>query len=235
VIAAGVDVAGLVVDRQGRPVPGAEIWLSRVSRFLGDGWLAGDVVARADSDGTFFLRSVGPKQDIGAFAPGFAPALLEELEERSWTPNDPRARVTLVLEREGAFLEGRVVDEVGAPVPGARVAFGHAGMPELPRADGRFGRGPTPRAVTSDELGRFRADWLQPGPTPVFVLAEGFALAHVEAEASIASAEPVVVALARGATLTCSRAGQLDLAFPESPDSYRAESGPGERGLGPIR
>lgn len=200
-IATGVDVTGVVVDGLGRPVPGAEIWLSRVSRYLGDGWLAGDVVARASGDGMFFLPSVGPRQSVGAFAPGFAPALLSDLKEMSWPEDDPQVRLTLVLDREGALLEGRVVDELGAPVPGAWVAFGHAGMDDLPRADGRLGHGPTPRAMATDELGLFRADWLAPGPTPVFVLADGFALARVDAAATSPGGAPIVITLSHGATI----------------------------------
>jgi hypothetical protein len=199
VLAAGVDVDGVVVDGAGRPVPDAEIWLSRN---LGAGWLAGEVAARAGPAGEFFLRSVAPEQAVGAFAPGFAPCLLEALREKRWPADDPRLRLTLVLERAGASLEGRVLDPTRAPVASALVAFGGAGIALVPRAEGGFGQVPTPRAVVTDELGRFRADGLEPGSILVSVLAEGFPIACVEATASAASAEFLEVVLERGVTIS---------------------------------
>ncbi len=207
VLPSGVDVEGLVIDGEGRPVADAEIWLEHEH---GTGLLGGRVVARSAADGAFRLRSVGSQQALGAFAPGFAPAVLESLGSKAWSSDERLARVTLVLDRAPAGspagvmggLRGRVLDPRGRPVPGALVALGARGRVYAQRPDGREVWYPRARILTSDAEGRFRAGWDGDAGSRlslVHVLAEGFAIARAEIDP--ASGGEVEIRLSSGATI----------------------------------
>ncbi len=111
---------GIVVDREGRPVPGA-----RVTSFPGDLARAvtmeegsrpgsGLLAAVAGPDGRFTveLARLSPRATLLATAPGFTPAVLVEVIDGE--------EARLVLERAAAVI-GTVVDTEGIPVAGAWV------------------------------------------------------------------------------------------------------------------
>jgi len=182
VLPSGFDVAGVVVDGEGQPVAGAEVWLEG----RGAGSRGGRIVARAGLDGRFRLRSLGEEQALSAFAPGFAPAFLERLHTKELPEGQAELAVTLVLGREGRELGGLVVDPQGGAVSGARVALGTKGNAVTGQVDGSEGWRPRARMLVTDEGGGFRAGWLDVGSAAhlsdrlVHVLAPGFALARAE-------------------------------------------------------
>lgn len=97
---AGVVVRGTVRDLESRPVAGARI-ATRYGR------------AETDRAGAFEVRLAAGRSTMKIEADGFAIA-----ERWVLAPSD----VAIVLVPEGA-IAGRVVDEAGAPVAGARVTF----------------------------------------------------------------------------------------------------------------
>jgi hypothetical protein len=102
----GVARAGRVVDPQGRPIAGAEVWLVQQ-------WSQGDPRALTAADGTFRLEHCNPEGDaLVITADGFLELRREWPREEIETPRD------LVLAR-GAVVRTRVVDASGQPVPGA--------------------------------------------------------------------------------------------------------------------
>jgi len=194
----GLDVLGRVVDGEERPVPGAEVWL--------EGWAPGSrdgrIVARAGPDGTFRLQGLGEDLSLAAYAPGFAPSSLARMRTRVAAAGADEVQVTLVLERAGTVLAGRVIDPLGRVVEGALVALG---------TQGNVVRGeewsPQARTLTTDAEGRFTLPWIAPQRErgrvfDLHVLAEGHALAFVpEEEVRAALGHELVVRLAPGATI----------------------------------
>jgi protocatechuate 3,4-dioxygenase beta subunit len=91
-----------------------------------------------------------------------------------------------------ARLEGLVVDDRGAPVPGARVSIGRASIGSEPR---------DLPAVTTDEAGRFAVDGLAPETVRIDARRDELYLegARVRVRAGRA---PVVLRMRRGMTLT---------------------------------
>ncbi len=196
VLPPGLDVEGRVLDTRGDPVAGAEVWLEGQDPSA----LGGRVVTRARADGGFRLRALGARQALSAFAPGFAPALLASLHTKVPAPGERDLRITLVLERAGHALRGRVQTPDGAPVAGALVAAGTRGN----WAFGGSGMRPRARVCVTDARGAFDAGWIEAGwpgglaNFPVHVLAPGFALARV---APGAPGEELLVTLTPGATV----------------------------------
>lgn len=159
VLLPGAAVHVLVVDRaDGSPIADAEVGLSTGDAAFGTGLGAPALwrTERTGADGIARIRGVLPTSNhrIFARAPGYVVGWSNLLEggfagRRTWT-----ATVQL---RPGAMLSGRVTDERGQPVAGARVGFdpeqsepiGVAVLSPLPFG-GRFD------AATSDEDGRYR-------------------------------------------------------------------------------
>ncbi len=112
----GVKVSGAVHDEAGRPIAGAEITLFDAS--LPN--IKNQVVARTRSDdhGRFAFANVRRAAAVvQVVARDFAPGL----EVIAASTDDRAVRFQL---RRASVLHGRVVDDQGRPVPGARVAFG---------------------------------------------------------------------------------------------------------------
>jgi RNA polymerase sigma-70 factor (ECF subfamily) len=198
----GLDVAGVVIDGAGQPVARAEVWLEGQEQ----GSLGGRIVARTGADGTFRLRALGEEQSLGAFAPGFAPAFLEHVRGKTPAPGTNEARVTLVLDRTGHELHGRVLGPDGRPLSGARVALGTAGNMVSGGRNGREGWRPRARSFTTAEDGEFRA-WIEVGERKglggvlVHALAPGFAQAKVEEHELGVPVHEIVVRFEVGASI----------------------------------
>ena len=98
------------------PVAGADVELRSTLLYT----------AKTGADGLATLRGVGPTwAPLAARAPGFAPAAI-----MISTSGDPAApdREAIALSR-GAAVSGRVLDEAGAPIEGARVVATPASEP----------------------------------------------------------------------------------------------------------
>lgn len=114
VLAAGAAVEGRVLSPSGKPVAGAEV---RVVEEEARGFFRMPAMASTDGDGRYRLEGVAPgARTVQASHEGYRRAV-RDLEVRL-------GENTLDLSLEGgAEVRGRVVDEGGAPVPGARVSL----------------------------------------------------------------------------------------------------------------
>lgn len=121
-IPAGVTLAGRVLDPVGSPIAGARLWLARAGR-PGEG----SVVAESDANGAFLLRDLPAERCLAAIADGFEPS---DLAHVATAASIAATRLDLRVGPRAAVLRGRVLDESGQPVPGARLSLG----PELPSA-----------------------------------------------------------------------------------------------------
>lgn len=186
---AGFTVQGQVHDEDGNGIEGAELWVS-------EPWsrLRGHVLARTDGHGRFELRDLQPDgmHWVGARAPGRRPSPVIYFDAK---PGEV-VEHTFVLDRPGASLSGRVLDERGRPVAGSEVLVGYE---SAQWACAREGAPPCRVAVAED--GSFRMDDLPPGPQLVLARAPGRAaqvssidlVADVEQEVTIMLVpEPVV-------------------------------------------
>ena len=144
-------IAGRIVDESNRPVKGARVSLTSISRQPGaSGPTVSDnnspILITTKADGAFELFA--PKTTTNtliAFASGCAPARLELSASRSTS----RASIILRL-THGLDALGRVVDEHGAAIRSATVIAYHA----KPDYDRRLIAGLEPRAKT-DANGQF--------------------------------------------------------------------------------
>jgi beta-lactamase regulating signal transducer with metallopeptidase domain/5-hydroxyisourate hydrolase-like protein (transthyretin family) len=151
----GGSVAGLVTDRQGKPVAGAEV----VNR----GGSSDEVRrAKTDAQGKFLLDNVysdGIGHQLVVRAKGFAPQRVEFKPG----PADRPAEVAVQLE-PGHRIRGRVVNEAGKPISGVSVYFAQGN--HFPGME--FGG-----SATTDAQGRFQFDSLPPR-APFAFHAEGY-------------------------------------------------------------
>ncbi len=111
-----------------------------------------------------------------AVVPGHLPSEAIHLRWLSAPENGPRT-VDLVVGPPGAVMAGRVVDEVGAPVPGAVVM---AGPPGRISGSLEYSRRPSPVTTRTDAEGRFTYPAALPeGDQRIAVFKEGFATASI--------------------------------------------------------
>lgn len=134
VLAEGAAVEGRVLSPSGRPVAGAIVAVQEGDR---DFFSVPSSAASTDGDGRYRLDGVAPgARTVHASQEGYR-RTVRDLEVR---PGENTLDLTL---EGGAEVRGRVVDEGGAPVPGARVSLREGWRSwDLPRgvsgADGSF-------------------------------------------------------------------------------------------------
>jgi RNA polymerase sigma factor (sigma-70 family) len=110
-------IEGEVRDPDGLPIAGAVVVLSRETRDRLSGTLPAGL-AVSDRDGRFQFEDTRPGQHlVSASARGFAATLTPPFELKA----RQRRQVSLTLQPGGEVLHGRVLDEGGGPIPGARV------------------------------------------------------------------------------------------------------------------
>jgi len=170
VLAAGVDIEGVVVDPEGHPAPHAEIWLQTHRT----DWSGGRVVTTADDRGRFTLRRAPTGVSLGAIGKGHGPSKLIDLDLVD--TSDPPVSLRLELVGEGGSLVGRVVDSAGAPIENALVAAGSNPTHLDMRGNDQYVEHWTCRTAHTDADGRFSMDGLATGALPVAIRAEGFGI-----------------------------------------------------------
>src|SRR5262245_21478151 len=194
-LAAGVDVAGVVRDGSGAPVAGARIWLTCFTQ----PWCAMAQVAESDAAGAFLVRAAPKEQSLGATAPGKAPSQLVDLE--TCDTKQPPVRIELVLGAAGGTLAGRVVDQQGSGVAGARVAFGKNRRLVDHGVDGRMTELWAPLQAVTDATGAYVLDGLPPSKQPVEVWAAAFPFWHGEATIAAGDTAHLDVTMLRPVTV----------------------------------
>ena len=162
VLERGTTAFGRVLDRENRPVRGAELVLapaasevmfSREQLFSGDE--AGEVQATSGPEGGFELRHLNPGRfQLQVNHKGFAPFTLPGIEV---PPRTARLDLGTLTLDPGLAIEGRVTDPDGAPLPGAEVTLNRSfdsfnAMGLVP-----------PRNATTGADGVFRFDDLRRG------------------------------------------------------------------------
>jgi beta-lactamase regulating signal transducer with metallopeptidase domain/protocatechuate 3,4-dioxygenase beta subunit len=151
----GGSVRGVVTDKQGKPIAGAEIVNAGTSS---------DQVrkAKTDAEGRFLVDDVYADSighQIAVRAKGFAP---QRVEFKPGTAAKP-AEVSVQLE-PGHRIKGRVVDEKGKPIAGVLIYYAHGN--HFPGRE-LGGSGET------DAEGRFQFDSL-PAKSPFSFQAQGY-------------------------------------------------------------
>lgn len=148
----GAEVAGRILDEAGYPLPGALV-RARVE----------DRTARtalADEHGDYLLAGAVGRVHLEADLDGYLPAG----QKIDLADGDRLDHVDLVLAEARLFLEGRLRDQAGLPVAGARILVRPARGPE------RSGR--------SDARGLFRIAGLPPGRAALEVTHADFPSLH---------------------------------------------------------
>jgi RNA polymerase sigma factor (sigma-70 family) len=187
----GIDITGIVVDREGLPVPGAEVYLA----FAGSTGTEAQHATTADTGGRFTLRCCGNPIMVVARAHGHAPSMPQFLFDEKGTR---RFEVRIELSGPGGAVEGTVVGPDGGPVADAAVRIG-AGRIDLVLSYN--GAPPLPAQVRTDREGHYRAVGLPEGEQPVVVRAAGLApwTGTCQVAANVVTALPV--ALGAGVTV----------------------------------
>lgn len=147
-VPAGIQLRGRVHE-SGTPVAGASVWLSVDGRPD-----EGRIVATTAADGTFAVRDVARGRTCSVLARGYVPRPLVAVDAPDGAVHE--LDVDLRELRSNIELTGRVVDEEGAPIAGARIQLGRR-LPHYAAADPGMGRDALvpPIELVSDGDGRF--------------------------------------------------------------------------------
>lgn len=148
-------VVGVVVGNDDVPVSGADVWLSEPLSTVD-----GEVVAQTDVGGRFKLSYPGDGRFVAARAPGIGasrPTAIVQGKAR-------KVAIRLVLDRGVGVVDGRVMDEAGSAIAGARVVVGESRdrgqsaywAVSVAGTDVWYLQ-PVPVRCVSDEQGRFAA------------------------------------------------------------------------------
>lgn len=168
VLEPGAEIAGRVVDADGRPLAGVEVRrFARdplIGRFaMGDGGEPSTVVT--GEDGRFVLADLqaGAVVDLVLDAPGYTQETVAGVVA-------PTERPLLVELLATATVSGRVVDGAGAGVAGATVQAmpDAAGSPGRRRFDGRVA------VARTDDDGRFEIGEVAPGAVRLVATGNGY-------------------------------------------------------------
>jgi protocatechuate 3,4-dioxygenase beta subunit len=186
-------LTGRVVDAEGRPMAGVEIWKSQSVDERSKG-VENRPVAITGPDGTFTLQGLSPYfGDVWATRNGWLQATFQY---SSYLPSQP---IELRL-RPAGRITGRVIDEQGAPVLGAQVSAEKSGRVTGCVVFDSYGN---EARVQTDADGRFVLDPLEAGWFEIDVQAPGFQTVQDVRRRSVPgrSADGVEIVLVRNAAL----------------------------------
>lgn len=162
VLRRGAVLDGQVVDLQGKPIEGCQVRILPAgdmasTRFLAAGAEDQSMEAHSGPDGGFTITGLpeGQRVTLLASAEGYTSATLPGIQV-------PAERPLRVMLSPGSRISGRVVDDSGAPVTGARVLA----VPEGPGGGGAAG--------PLDDNGGFVIENVSPGRLTLAVAAPGF-------------------------------------------------------------
>lgn len=167
-------IGGWIVDPDGRPVEGAEIWVvpEESTSITQAGRQAGPAVVTG-RDGHFELRdrSVGDHEKLRACRKGFLPA---EFPAQDPATGEPRVALT-----PSTRIAGRVMNAGGEPLPGMVVAASLSGQVE---ADLVLPDPPCPLEdlATTDAEGAFLLELKSPGRYDVAAIGPGYLFTEQE-------------------------------------------------------
>ena len=196
-VPAGLQVAGVVVDADGRFVPGAELVFSEC-----DFWSLPTLpVGRTDACGRFELRDVPETELLGARHPDHGPSALVQVHGLE---RDARGRLhaQLVLGRGSARVRGVVRGPDGRPVAGAALQLGRDGQHAL-AGTGVTGRyAPAPLRTSTDATGCFGFAAAPLGKQPLYVVAPPLAPARLDLDLRAGGPTELCLDLVAGVELT---------------------------------
>ncbi len=190
----GFDIAGVVVERDGRPVSGAQIFADT----MGNGWNALQV-ALTDAEGRFRIRSIQTGLCwVSARATLHPPSPQYEFIGGSADIEGVR----IVLEPQGAALAGTVCDPRGEPLAHAQVLLGkEESYDQFKLADGRGARVPAAQMAQTDEHGRFAFAGAPIGKLEVQARSKGLAPWKGEVETSSGTRAELAIRMQQGSQL----------------------------------
>lgn len=166
---------GVVVDEQGRPVPGVQIEAAPLpNRMRSAAMFRSGSAARSSATGRFRLPGLvaGVGYDLKLSKTGFAPG---SSEIPPLQPGRGASDLRIVL-RKGRIGFGRVVDRSEQPVAGARVELRQAPSGDMRAWMRRMRSGANPRyQSTADATGRFEVRDLPAGTFELTARGSGFA------------------------------------------------------------
>ena len=154
-----LDVSGIVVDGQDRPIPDAEVTIG----------MSSIVVATTGADGRFAARDLATRCVVGARASGVAPSNLRSVQGSVGGSVELR----FVLDKPGVRVTGVVLGPDAKPIAGARVTIGKRYAVPIRLPDGSSGRAPPGSTQVTDQHGRFSMMSVNPGTHPLQVTAPG--------------------------------------------------------------
>jgi hypothetical protein len=197
-IPAGVTAAGVVLDVDGRPFAGADIFLQAFGASY-----EGFVVARSAEDGSFTVRGLEARMvfSVSARAPDRAPTK----QHVAHAQVGETVAMQLAFEAQGGALTGRVLGPDGSGVAGARVLVGgddDEDRTAVPLPDGTIGRAPAAQVTRTDARGEFAIEGLATGVQRVRARAPGFAIWSGEVEIAAGRTRSFDVQLVPGVSLS---------------------------------
>jgi len=173
-------ITGLIMDREGRPLPGAEIRTRFDRRSLGPRQInppywqrQSGGVARSRKDGRFRLGNLIPglAYELRVELDGFSPERVSISVPR---PGEPGRDMRIALDR-GIRAGGLVLDPQERPVAGASVTLTESKPPDVLDQIRRLEDPPPTLGTTTDSAGRFEIKALPAGELDLEVEAQGFA------------------------------------------------------------